>query len=51
MPSEKIYIVQVVYTIDVAAPDAQEAREAALSELARCCESGRDMLVHVEARR
>jgi hypothetical protein len=51
MSPDKTYVVQIVVTIDVTAPDAQEARDATLSELARRCESGHGLIVHIEVRR
>jgi hypothetical protein len=51
MAPDKTYVVQIVVTIDVTAPDEKEARDAALSELARRCASGQGLIVHVEVRR
>ena len=44
----RVYLVQVLASVEVEAADRNEAAEMALDELARRCESGRELFVRVE---
>jgi hypothetical protein len=44
----RVYLVQILASVEVEAKDAQEATDMALDELARRCESARKLFIHVE---
>ena len=46
--TDHTYLVQFAANIEVSAPDAQEARDMALAELAHRCEAARGIIIRVE---
>jgi hypothetical protein len=44
----RVYIVQVLASVEVNARDLPNAKALALTEVARRCETGRELFVHAE---
>ena len=45
---EHVFLVQVLASVEVRAPDKQTAGSAALTEIAQRCATGRELFVRVE---